>query len=61
MGGNAILLGAIWVVGITVPMWKLLPRYGVSKYFAPLAILPAIALVLLWIMAFREDVDGGAT
>ena len=45
---------------IVVPFWKLLPRYGISKYFSLLAVLPAIALVMLWIMAFKDDIDGGA-
>lgn len=58
MGGNGLLLGLIWAVGITVPLWKLLPRYGMSKYFAPIAILPAFALVLLWIIAFKDEVEG---
>jgi len=43
---------------VVVPFWKLLPRYGISKYFALLAVLPAIALVLLWIIAFKDDLEG---
>ena len=58
-GGNLLWLLVIGVL-IVVPFWKLLPRYGISKYFALLAVLPAIALVMLWIMAFKDDIDGGA-
>lgn len=57
MGG-----GFLWVVIIAVlivvPFWKILPRYGISKYFALLTVIPAIALVLLWIIAFKDDVEG---
>ena len=60
MGGGSLLWVLIIGVAIVVPFWKLLPRYGISKYFAILAILPAIALVLLWIMAFKDDIDRGA-
>ena len=58
-GGNLLWLLVIGVL-IVVPFWKLLPRYGISKYFALLAVLPAIALVMLWIMAFKDDIDGGS-
>lgn len=58
-GGNLIWFLVIGIL-VVVPFWKLLPRYGVSKYFALLAVIPAIALVLLWIMAFKDDIDGGS-
>jgi len=48
---------AVIAVLVVVPFWKLLPRYGISKYFALLAVLPAIALVLLWIIAFKDDIE----
>ena len=60
MGGGGFIWFLIVAVLLIVPFWKLLPRYGISKYFALLTIIPAIALVLLWIMAFREDVEGAA-
>ncbi|MBT8459959.1 MAG: hypothetical protein HKP37_02700 [Boseongicola sp.] len=58
MGPFQLFILAIWVAILVIPFWKLLPRYGISKYFAPLAAMPAIALVLLWIIAFKEDVEG---
>ena len=57
MGGNLIWFLIVAVL-IVVPFWKLLPRYGISPYFALLAAIPAIALVLLWIIAFKDDIDG---
>ena len=38
-----ILIVAVLLV---VPFWKLLPRYGIIKYFAVMAVLPAVALIL---------------
>ena len=35
-GGLPILFAMIWVALLVVPFWKLLPRYGISKYFTPL-------------------------
>ncbi len=61
MGGGGIIWFLIVAVLIVVPFWKLLPRFGMSKYFALLAVLPAIALVLLWIMAFKDDLEGKGT
>ena len=58
MGPFQLFILIIWVLLIATPFWKLLPRYGISKYFAPLAAMPAIALVLLWIIAFKDDVEG---
>ena len=53
MGGFPSFAVLAWAVLIFVPFWKLLPRYGISPYFAIAAIVPAFALVLLWIMAFK--------
>jgi len=58
MGGGGFLWFLIIAALIAVPFWKLLPRYGIHKYFAILAVIPAVALVLLWIMAFRDDSGG---
>ena len=55
MGGPHFLGLLIWIVLIVPPFWKILPRYGVSPYFALVAIVPAVALVLLWIVAFKDE------
>ena len=59
MGGGGLIWFLVVAVLMIVPFWKILPRYGISKYFAILTIMPAIALVLLWIIAFKDDVEGG--
>ena len=57
-----IQLGLWYVIGtllLVVPFWKILPRYGVSKYFSlMIGIVPAVAVILLWVIAFRDDVEG---
>ncbi len=58
MSGGHLILGLIIAALIVVPFWKILPRNGISKYFAILAIFPAIALILLWIIAFKDDSEG---
>lgn len=55
--GNLIWFVVIGVL-VVIPFWKLLPKYGISQYFAILAVIPAIALVMLWIIAFKDDVEG---
>lgn len=50
-----------WLIGalaLGIPLWKLLPRYGISQYFAFMCIVPAVGIVLLWIIAFKDDVEG---
>ena len=50
--------GLIWMlvlgVLVVVPFWRLLPRFGIPSWVALLSIFPLIALILLWIMAFRD-------
>ncbi len=60
MGGGGFLWYLIGVVLIGVPFWKILPRYGMNKYFEILAgALPLVALVLLWVIAFQDELGGG--
>lgn len=54
-GGGFFWLLLIGVL-VVVPFWRLLPKYGLPAPAALLAIFPLIALVFLWIMAFKEDV-----
>ena len=55
--------GLVWmlIVGavVVVPFWRLLPQYGIPSWAALFAIFPLVALVLLWIMAFRDRITGG--
>ncbi|WP_227419072.1 hypothetical protein [Roseitranquillus sediminis] len=50
-----LIIGLLWVI----PFWKLLPRYGIPSWVAILSIFPLVALILLWIMAFRDRIGGG--
>jgi hypothetical protein len=38
-----------------IPLYKLLPRFGIVKYWAFAAIIPFGVLVLLWVMASKAD------
>ena len=59
MGGGSLLWVLVIAVLVVVPFWKILPRYGITKDCALFAVIPAIALVLLWIIAFKDDLGGG--
>ena len=59
MGGSLIgwvILGALFVI----PLWRLLPRFGMPAWAAIFAVIPLGAIVLLWIMAFRDPSGGDA-
>lgn len=49
-GWLAWLIGAALVI---IPYWKLLPRSDMPSWLALLAVVPPIAFILLWVMAFR--------
>lgn len=53
----------IWVIllaaAFVVPFWRLLPEYGLNKWWAITAIFPVAALILLYLMAFGPGYDGG--
>ena len=59
MGGGGLLWLIIMAALLVVPFWKLLPRFGIPSWVAILAIFPLIALILLWVMAFKDKIDGG--
>ncbi|MDJ1017114.1 MAG: hypothetical protein QNJ35_11430 [Paracoccaceae bacterium] len=42
---------------LVVPFWRLLPKHGMSPYLSFLTIVPVFAILLLWIMAFKEQVE----
>ncbi|MDT8345672.1 MAG: hypothetical protein RQ752_14705 [Thermohalobaculum sp.] len=43
---------------VVVPFWRLLPKFGIPSWVALVAIIPLGAVVLLWVMAFRDKLDG---
>lgn len=63
MGGYGFGFGLWWLivaVVIVIPFWRLMPRFGMPNWLSLVAIIPLGALVLLYVMAFRDS-DGGDT
>lgn len=61
MGGYGMGFGLWWLiiaVVIVIPFWRLLPRFGMPNWLSLVSIIPLGALVLLYVMAFRDS-DGG--
>jgi len=59
MGGGGFLVMLIFAVLVIIPFWKLLPKFGIPNWVSLVSIIPLGALVLLWVMAFRDKLDGG--
>ena len=54
MGGGGLLWLLVLAGLLVVPFWRLLPRSGIPSWVALFAVIPVVALVLLWIVAFKE-------
>lgn len=55
VAANDLITGFVFLaVLLVVPFWRLLPRFGIAAPYALLAVLPVGAVILLWVMAFRE-------
>ena len=59
MGGSGFLFLVVMAVLFVVPFWRLLPKFGIPSWVALVSIIPLGALILLWVMAFRDKIDGG--
>ncbi|GGO51836.1 hypothetical protein SAMN05444398_101531 [Roseovarius pacificus] len=59
MGGGGFLFLVVMAVLVVVPFWRLLPKFGIPSWVALVSIIPLGALILLWVMAFRDKIDGG--
>jgi hypothetical protein len=59
MGGGGVIFMLLFAALIVIPFWKLLPKFGIPNWVSLVAIIPLGALVLLWVMAFRDKLDGG--
>jgi len=59
MGGGGLVLMLVFAALIVIPFWRLLPRFGIPNWVSLVAIIPLGALILLWVMAFRDKLDGG--
>ncbi len=57
-GGGGLLFMALFAALIVIPFWRLLPKFGIPNWVALVAIIPLGALILLWVMAFKDKIDG---
>ena len=55
MSGSGVLWYLVLAALVVVPFWKILPRHGLQPWFALLALIPIGAIILLWIVAFKDD------
>ena len=55
VGGGGLLWLIVIGALVVIPFWKLLPRFGIPAWVSLVAIIPLGALVLLWVMAFKDD------
>jgi hypothetical protein len=60
-GGGGLIWLLIFAVLVIVPFWRLLPQFGIPSWVALVALIPFGAIVLLWVLAFRERIGGGGT
>ena len=63
MGGGGFLWLLIMGALLIIPFWKILLRHGMPPWVAIFAIFPLFALILLWVVAFKDQLDsngGGA-
>ncbi|MGG7644037.1 hypothetical protein ACQ5SP_04405 [Rhodovulum sp. YNF3179] len=60
MGGGGLIWFLVFGALIVIPFWRLLPQYRIPSWVALVAVIPLGALILLWVMAFRDKLEGGA-
>lgn len=56
MGGYGLFGYLIFAALLVVPFWRLLPRFGIPAVVSLVALIPIGALILLWIIAFRDKI-----
>ena len=56
-GGYGFLWMLIFAALLVVPFWKILSRHGIPNWVAIFAAIPLGALILLWLVAFKDDLD----
>ena len=58
-GGLTLLIWLLVNAGLfVVPFWRILPRSGIPNWVAIFAAIPLGALILLWVVAFKDELDG---
>lgn len=53
-GVPALIVWLLLAAVIVVPFWRILPRAGLPSILALLALIPGLALILLWVMALKR-------
>lgn len=48
------LIVLILCAAIVIPFWKLLPRAGIPGWVAIFSVVPFVALIFLWVLAFKK-------
>ena len=48
-----ILWYLVIALACIIPLFKLLPHFGISQYWALFCILPVGVIILLWVMALK--------
>jgi hypothetical protein len=44
----------VYFVAVTIPFFKLFPRAGIPGWVGIFAVIPLVALLFLWILAFKD-------
>ncbi len=57
-GGGMWIWGLVMAALLVVPFWRILPRHGIPNWVALAAIIPLGALILLWVVAFKDKISG---
>lgn len=52
--GGGLLFLAIYAVLVCIPVGKVLVRVGYSGWWALLALVPVVNVVMLWVFAFSD-------
>jgi hypothetical protein len=59
MGGGGVILMLVFAALMIIPLWRILPQFRIPSWVPLVAIIPFGVIVLLWVMAFRDKLDGG--
>ncbi len=59
MGGGGVILMLVFAALTIIPLWRILPQFRIPGWVSLVAIIPFGVIVLLWVMAFRDKLDGG--
>ena len=57
MGGGGLIWWLLAAALLIIPFWRILPRHGIPAWVALAAIIPIAGLVLLWVVAFKEELS----